>query len=214
MNFFKTPPFLKYIYPDLLWDNAEVSSTNPCLYVTFDDGPVPDVTDFVLKTLDHYQAKATFFCVGENVQKHPQAYHSVLKHSHRVGNHTYNHLNGWKTDNPAYFENIALCEATMEQQSRASLLQKKLFRPPYGKIKMSQIKYLKEEYLVVMWHILSGDFDPNFDAQKCLEKSIAHTKSGTIIIFHDSQKAEKNLKYVLPRYLDHFAQAGYRFLSL
>lgn len=202
------------MYAGLLWDQTDKHANSSALYISFDDGPVPEITDFVLETLEKYQAKATFFCVGENVQKYPHVYHSILKHNHHVGNHTYNHLNGWKTDNPVYFENIALCEATMKLQSGVALPRRKLFRPPYGKIKRSQIKHIRQNYLVVMWDILSGDFDPNFDAEKCLKKSIAHTQSGTIIIFHDSYKAEKNLKYVLPRYLDHFAQAGYRFLAL
>ena len=202
------------MYSDLLWNQADKHADSSSLYISFDDGPVPEITDFVLEILEKYQAKATFFCVGENVQKYPHVYHSVLKHNHHVGNHTYNHLNGWKTDNSTYFENIALCEATMEQQSGIALPQRRLFRPPYGKIKRSQIKHIRRNYVVVMWDILSGDFDPSFDAEKCLKKSIAYTQSGTIIIFHDSYKAEKNLKYVLPRYLDHFAQAGYRFLAL
>jgi peptidoglycan-N-acetylglucosamine deacetylase len=214
MNFFKTPAFLKYCYPDLLWDATDNQADTFHLYVTFDDGPVPEITDFVLETLESYQARATFFCVGENIQKHPQVYQSVLLHHHATGNHTYNHLNGWKTDNAAYFENVRLCEAAMEQGMERNGGQKKLFRPPYGKIKRSQIRHISQGYSIVMWHILSGDFDANFDAETCLKKCIAHTRSGTIIIFHDSYKAEKNLKYVLPRYLDHFAQAGYRFLSL
>ncbi len=210
MNFFKTPAFFKYLYPGLVWDKIDEQIDTPCLYVTFDDGPVPEITDFVLETLAQYQAKATFFCVGENIQKHPEEYQSVLNHKHRTGNHTYNHLNGWKTDNTTYLKNISLCETVIQQTEG----KKKLFRPPYGKIKRSQIIQIRDEYEIVMWHILSGDFDPAFDAEQCLEKCIAHTTSGTIIIFHDSYKAAKNLKYVLPRYLDHFAQAGYQFLAL
>ena len=210
MNFFKTPAFFKYLYPGLLWDKIVNQTGAPCLYITFDDGPVPEITDFALETLAQYQAKATFFCVGENIQKHPQVYQSVLKHKHTTGNHTYNHLNGWKTENAAYLKNISLCEKVIKQKEGT----KKLFRPPYGKIKRSQIRQIRDEYEIVMWHILSGDFDASFSAERCLKQCITHTKSGTIIIFHDSYKAEKNLKYVLPRYLDHFAQAGYQFLGL
>lgn len=214
MNFFKTPALLKYAYPDLLWDMKGQQRKSPFICITFDDGPMPEITDFVLETLRKYQAKATFFCVGENVQKYPHLYRSVIGDNHLVGNHTHNHLNGWKTESSTYFENIRLCEDAMKQQSTINLPERKLFRPPYGKIKKSQIRQLKHDYAIVMWDILSGDFDPNFDEERCLKKSIAHTQSGTIIIFHDSYKAEKNIRYVLPRYLDHFAQAGYRFLSL
>ena len=198
------------MYPGLLWDHRNGRTNTLDLYITFDDGPVPEITDFVLETLEKYQAKATFFCVGENIQKHPQVYEALLAHKHTTGNHTYNHLNGWKTADDIYVKNIRRCEAVMQQKAG----EKKLFRPPYGKIKRSQIRQISNEYQIVMWHLLSGDFDPNFNAEKCLKKCIAHSQSGTIIIFHDSHKAEKNLKYVLPRYLDHFAGAGYRFLSL
>ncbi len=210
MNFFKTPAFLKYLYPQLLWDRTDKKTGSPCIYLTFDDGPVPGTTDFVLATLEKYKAKATFFCVGENVQKHPEVYQSVLRNQHHVGNHTFNHLNGWQTDDPAYLENIALCDNMIDKHASS----KKLFRPPYGKIKRSQISRVRQDYQIVMWSILSGDFDPGFNAEKCLKKCITHTKHGTIIIFHDSYKAEKNLKYVLPRYLEHFAAAGYHFSAL
>ncbi len=215
MNFFKTPAVLKYVYPNLLWDKKkEHQPEKPCLYLTFDDGPVPGITPFVLDTLKTYQAQATFFCVGENVEDHPDLYRKIIDQGHVVGNHTQHHLNGWETRDQDYFNDITLCEHSLRQPLKPSETLTNLFRPPYGKIKKSQIQLLKHEYTLVMWDILSGDFDPDFDAEKCLQKCISHTNGGTIIIFHDSYKAEKNLEYVLPRYLDHFASSGFRFGTL
>ena len=215
MNFFKTPALLKYCYPQLLWDKRSTHQSDPCLYLTFDDGPVPEVTPFVLDTLEQYQAKATFFCVGENVDRYPDVYREILAHGHRVGNHTYHHRNGWKTPDARYQEEVARCQTAFQKHRgnhpKAPL---NLFRPPYGKISRRQIRQLAPQYTIVMWDILSGDFDAHFDAETCLQKCIKHTRSGTIIIFHDSYKAQKNLTYVLPRYLQHFAEAGYRFETL
>lgn len=214
MNFFKTPAVLKYVYPNLLWDKKkeERRKKNQRIYLTFDDGPIPDVTEFVLDTLKAYRAKGTFFCVGDNVDRHPQLYQKILRKGHVVGNHTHHHLNGWETRDQDYFNNIRQCDSSLIQHlpERVRLL-KKLFRPPHGKIRKSQIQFLKHEYTIVMWDILSGDFDQDFNEEKCLEKCIANTTAGTIIIFHDSYKAEKNLRYVLPRYLDHFTSAEFQF---
>ncbi|MDF9801228.1 peptidoglycan/xylan/chitin deacetylase (PgdA/CDA1 family) [Catalinimonas alkaloidigena] len=210
MNFFKTPSLLKLLYSDLLWDYKKENGKQ--IFLTFDDGPIPEVTPIVLDTLKDFGAKATFFCVGENIDRYPQVYQQILDAGHRTGNHTYNHLNGWKTENTHYLENVTYCRQSQEQYSHES--EKPLFRPPYGKIKRSQIKLLKNEYQIVMWDILAGDFDPDFSAEKCLQKCIHHSKHGTIIIFHDSHKAAKNLKYVLPRYLAHFSEAGFQFSAL
>ncbi|WKN33599.1 polysaccharide deacetylase family protein [Porifericola rhodea] len=210
MNFFKTPPLLKFFYPDLIWDQKQEGGKQ--IYLTFDDGPIPKITPYVLDVLAEYQAKATFFCVGDNIERHPEVYQQVLDAGHRTGNHTFNHLNGWKTDNEHYLQNIMYCRQSQERYTND--IGKPLFRPPYGKITRSQIKILKNEYHIVMWDILSGDYNPRFAAEKCLNKCIRHTVPGTIIIFHDSRKAAKNLKFVLPRYLDHFAQAGFQFSAL
>ena len=214
MNFFKTPTVLKYVYPNLLWDKKKETKKmkTPRLFLTFDDGPVPGVTEFVLDTLKSYNVKATFFCVGNNVDHYPHLFQKILNKGHVVGNHTYNHTNGWETKDQDYFNDIGLCANSMQHHLKKETPKlKPLFRPPYGKIKKSQIQFLKHEYTIVMWDILSGDFDQHFNEEKCLEKCISHTSPGTIIIFHDSYKAEKNLQYVLPRYLDHFLSTGYRF---
>ncbi len=212
MNFFKTPAVLKYVYPNLLWDKKDKQEQEQRIYLTFDDGPVPGVTDFVLETLKSYQAKATFFCVGENVDRYPALYQQIFREGHVVGNHTHHHLNGWESKDQDYFNDINLCENSLRRHLiRETPSLKKLFRPPHGKIKKSQIHFLKHEYTIVMWDILSGDFDADFNEEKCLRKCISHSTNGTIIIFHDSYKAEKNLRYVLPRYLDHFVSAGFHF---
>ena len=214
MNFFKTPSLLKYLYPALLWDKEqEADSHSPDLYLTFDDGPVPDVTPFVWDTLAEFDARATFFCVGENVDRYPQLYQETLQRHHAVGNHTYHHLNGWQTDSATYQQDVKQCANALQTHHPANQ-PSVLFRPPYGKIKRRQIAALKSDYTLVMWDILSGDFDATFDAETCLLKSVRHTRPGTVIIFHDSYKAQKNLTYVLPRYLEHFARAGYTFRTL
>lgn len=216
MNFFKTPTLLKYLYPGLRWDRRadEHDGSAPRLYLTFDDGPVPEVTPWVWDTLAQFDARATFFCVGENVARYPELYRETLRRQHAVGNHTYHHLNGWKTDNTTYYQDVARCSQVMNTHSSSLNNNTVLFRPPYGKIKRQQIAHLRANYSLVMWDILSGDFDASFAAEDCLRKSIRHTRPGTIIIFHDSYKARKNLTYVLPRYLKHFAGAGYTFAAL
>lgn len=205
----KTPFFIKLAYPSLEWskDRAEKK-----VYLTFDDGPIPGVTEFVLQQLEAFNVKATFFCVGDNVQKHPDVYMRVLEQGHAVGNHTFNHLNGWKVSDDKYIQNVLKCSEAMAENG---LGQKPLlFRPPYGKIKRSQIKKLKADYRVIMWDVLSGDFDKGLCAEVCLEKTIKATRNGSIVIFHDSIKAEPNLKWVLPRYLERLHKEGYTFEHL
>ncbi len=217
MNFFKAPALLKHVYPNLLWDKKKENKRKQVsrIYLTFDDGPVPEVTEFVLDTLRKYQAKGTFFCVGNNVDLYPHIFKKICHRGHAIGNHTYNHMNGWDSKDQDYFNDIARCQNALIKHlpAKAHPL-KNLMRPPHGRIKKSQIQFLKHEYNIVMWDILSGDYDADFNEEKCLEKCIEHTTPGTIIIFHDSYKAEKNIRYVLPRYLEHFAAAGYRFDKL
>lgn len=202
MYWVKTPWWLKKLYPNLVWDIIEDTKT---IYLTFDDGPIPLVTPWVLETLKQYQAKATFFCIGDNVVKHPKIFEDLKKHGHSIGNHTYNHLKGWEVTDNYYIENYKKCQF---------LTQTNLFRPPYGKIKRSQIALLKQQYPsieIVMWDILSGDFDPKLSPEKCLKKLLKKTKSGSIIVFHDSLKAQQCLQYVLPKALDYWKNKGYSF---
>ena len=216
MNFFKTPSVLKYLYPELVWDKRQDAreSSTPTLYLTFDDGPVPEVTPFVWNILAQFGASATFFCVGENVARYSELFQETIHRQHAVGNHTHHHINGWRTDYGAYLDNVNQCAQVLRLPPPPDPTALPLFRPPYGRITRRQIAALKRAYTIVMWDILSGDFDPSFDATACLRKSVRHTQPGTIIIFHDSHKAKRNLTYVLPRYLEHFARAGYCFRTL
>lgn len=207
---------LSLIYPSLIWS---VKENEKNIYLTFDDGPIPEITDYVIKELEAYAAKATFFVVGDNVRKHPEQFCRIIKAGHSVGNHTFNHLNGWKTNNEEYLQNIFLCEQVIEDTLKKNNLKlpprsKKIFRPPYGKINKSVISSIRSEYDIVMWKVLTGDFDKNLKSEKCLHKSIKYTDSGSVVVFHDSIKAENNLRYVLPRFLNHFASKGYSFKAL
>ncbi|MEO1625490.1 MAG: polysaccharide deacetylase family protein, partial [Bacteroidota bacterium] len=175
------------------------------LYLTFDDGPHPEVTPWVLEQLKHYNAKATFFCVGDNVQKYPDTFAQLTEEGHSLGNHTFNHLNGWMTDNLPYFHNVRHC---------ARLINSGFFRPPYGRLKPKQVQFLQRHYQIVMWDVLSGDFDTSIDGQQCFRNVAQNAGPGSIVVFHDSQKARKNMMDSLPKVLEHFHQLGYRFDAL
>ena len=204
MYLVKTPFLLRWLYPDLVWKKPSATT----IYITFDDGPIPEVTPFVLNALADYDAKATFFCIGDNVRKYPEIYQEVIKAGHSIGNHTFNHLNGWNTDDEKYLENIGEC---------AEYVKSDLFRPPYGKIKKSQIRKLKTRHpdiKVIMWDVLSGDFDQNLSSENCLENVLRTTAPGSIIVFHDSLKAFDRMKYVLPKALDYWSDKGFVFKNL
>jgi len=205
MYLHKTPPWFKKFYPTLEWDRY---TDRKELFLTFDDGPVPGVTEYVLEELGNYRAKATFFCVGDNIFKHHSVFEKLLTEGHSVGNHTFSHLNGWKTNNDTYGIDVLKCQNLISSDFPQ---EKPLFRPPYGRIRKSQIKLLQEEYSIVMWDLLTGDFDKNLPPEKCLRTSLKYTRNGSIIIFHDSYKAEKSLRFTLPRYLEHYSERGYTF---
>lgn len=194
--------FLKYLFPQLVWD---ISTNEKTIYLTFDDGPDPEITPKVIEILDQYNAKATFFCVGQNVQKYPDTYEQVLMKGHQTGNHTYNHLNGWKASSKAYYQSIEKCTEVIDSH---------LFRPPYGRIKPTHIPYLKMQFRIIMWTILTEDYVTTVSPEKCYAKSKLHTGPGSIVVFHDSVKASKNMLYALPRFLDHFSSLGYQFHAL
>ncbi len=195
----RTPFLLQTILPGFEW---RIATADPVLYLTFDDGPIPELTPWVLEILRRYKAKATFFCVGENVRKHPEIYRQILQDGHTVGNHTYNHLNGWKTADETYLENVQEC---------AHWVQSKLFRPPYGRLRRSQRKELSSQYRLIMWDVLSGDFDPTITPQKCCDNVLSNARPGSIVVLHDNIKAAENLRVVLPAILEHFSGKGYRF---
>ena len=182
------------------------------LFLTFDDGPVPGPTEFVLEELRRVNAKATFFCIGDNIRKHPDIFNKVVEEGHAIGNHTFNHLKGWGTPLEKYLENISLCESQVS--ATRNLVSSNYFRPPYGRITFEQIKSLKEKYRIVMWDVLTHDYLKNISRKDVLAGSIRATRPGSIIVFHDSLKAERNLTYVLPRFLDHFISQGFVFKTL
>ena len=203
MYFHKTPKLLELLYPGLTWHKSRKKDS---VYLTFDDGPVPNATDFVLSTLQSMGVKASFFCVGDNIRKHQATFEKVMDAGHRVANHTFNHLNGWKTEDQKYFENFLKCSEYINENGN-----KPLFRPPYGKIKRSQAAEIARSHEIIMWDVLSGDFDPTLDEDTCLKKSLQYTRKGSIIIFHDSNKTFKKLQYVLPRYIEGILSKGLKF---
>jgi peptidoglycan/xylan/chitin deacetylase (PgdA/CDA1 family) len=197
-----TPQYVQALFPGLVW---KMPSEDRKIYLTFDDGPIPEVTPWVLKTLDAFDAKATFFCVGDNIRKYPEIFDQVLDAGHAVGNHTQNHLSGWSTENIQYFNNIRHC---------ARMVQSRLFRPPYGKLKPSQAQFLQRHYRIIMWDVLSGDFDKHIKPEDCLQNVIQHANAGSIVVFHDSIKSKANVQYALPKVLEHFTDLGYTFSAL
>ncbi|SDK70311.1 Peptidoglycan/xylan/chitin deacetylase, PgdA/CDA1 family [Salinimicrobium catena] len=214
----KTPKLVKKLFPRRLWGGP---TDGKKLYLTFDDGPIPEVTPWVLEELKEYNAKATFFCIGDNIAKHPEIYKKVISEGHSVGNHTFNHLNGWKTSVEKYLQNTEECRQVMERHSIQKIsseekgMKNEFFRPPYGRIKSRQAQALEKlGYKIVMWDIISMDYDSNLSAEKCYRRVAYYAKSGSIIVFHDSLKAEKNLRYALPKILKHFSREGYSFNKL
>ena len=195
MYIVRTPKFAQYLFSKLIWRLMETKT----VYLTFDDGPIPEATPWVLDQLQEYNAKATFFCVGENVRKYPKIYQRILDEGHTVGNHTYNHLNAWKTKKHTYLSNV-------EKASEG--INSKLFRPPYGKLTPALSKKIAEDYDIIMWDVLSGDFDSNISAEKCLSNVKKNAREGSIIVFHDSIKAIDKLKIVLPQVLAYFSDQG------
>ena len=211
----RAPWIFKKLRPSLVWQKP---ADEKVLYLTFDDGPHPTATPFVLDQLKHYNAKATFFCIGKNVVEYPDIYQRILEEGHRVGNHTFNHLNGWKTSDETYLDNVF---------EAAKYIDSNLFRPPYGRITKFQQKILVADnaqasnlknptsnFTIIMWTLLSGDFDVKLSPQRCLQNVILNSKAGDIIVFHDSTKAWERMSYALPKMLEHFSNKGFGFQLL
>lgn len=198
----KTPEAVKPFAADLVWN---FSRTEKSIYLTFDDGPTTGVTDVVLEILREHNALATFFCIGGNVRKNPGLFRQIQDSGHSVGNHTWNHMNGWKFSNYSYYRNVLECSDWVNST---------LFRPPYGRITRAQVKTLKKRFSIVMWDVLSGDWKADLHPEKCLLNVISNAGKGSIIVFHDSLKAEKNVLYALPKTLRHYADLGYAFKAI
>lgn len=193
------------LFPNYIW---RIKTSEKKIYLTFDDGPIPDVTEWVLNELKKYNAKATFFCVGDNIERNPAIFQEIVKNGNAIGNHTQNHLKGWKTDQKTYLDNFESCQRAIENEMESK---NALFRPPYGLIKNSQAKEILKTHKIIMWSVLTKDYDENISPEECLKRAIKNTKNGSIVLFHDSLKAEKNMKFTLPKYLKHFSDLGYKF---
>lgn len=202
----KVPTLIKKIFYNQIWD---IPNDENKIYLTFDDGPTPEITKWVLEILEKENIKATFFCIGNNIEKHPEIFNSIFQKGHSIGNHTFNHLQGWKTTTKQYIENV---ELNATEICKLNTDYCKLFRPPYGKIKPSQSKLLRKKgFKIIMWDVLSKDYDANCSPEKCLENVVKNTKQGSIIVFHDSIKAQNNLKYVLPKAIEILKNKGFVF---
>lgn len=190
------------LFRDLIW---KFQGREKELFLTFDDGPEPNVTDWVLEILQKYDAKATFFCLGKKVEENPKLFSDIIAKGHSVGNHTYSHLKAWSTAGKNYISDVKRASKYIETN---------LFRPPYGKIRPHQVKELKKDFKIVMWDILAKDYDKRVSEQTCLRNVINYAESGSIIVLHDSLKAKEKLQYVLPRILEHYSNLGFRFSSI
>lgn len=196
----KTPKAVSSLFPNYVWN---IKSNDKVIYLTFDDGPTPEITDWTLDILKKYNAKATFFCIGNNVEKHPAIFKRIISEQHGIGNHTHNHIKGWKTKTDAYIENT---------EKASKYITSKLFRPPYGQIRPKQGKALIQlNYKIIMWSVLSFDWEKSVSKEECYQNIINNTTSGDIIVFHDSVKAAKNMQFALPKVLEYYSEKGYTF---
>jgi peptidoglycan/xylan/chitin deacetylase (PgdA/CDA1 family) len=221
LSIVKTPKAARRLFPAALW---KVRTREKILYITFDDGPIQEVTPLVLDILKQYNAKATFFCIGKNITAHPDIFHRIADEGHLIGNHTQDHLNGWQTANQVYFENVEKCAATLAEairipvsavsNSEVLVEEKNYFRPPYGKLNLSQYNHLKKSFTVVMWDVLAFDFDLKVTKEQVLENVLKNAGPGSIIVFHDSIKASEKMLYALPKVLEYYSELGYRFETL
>ncbi|WP_395051170.1 polysaccharide deacetylase family protein [Flavobacterium sp.] len=202
----KTNLLIKKLFSKYVWD---IPNTENKIYLTFDDGPTPEITEWVLQELQKYNAKASFFCIGNNIEKYPEIFSKVITEGHSIGNHTFNHMNGWKTSTEEYIKNTKLCESEICKLQTPNC---KLFRPPYGKIKALQSKKLRQlGYKIIMWDVLSADYDTSISKEKCLKNVSNNVTAGSVIVFHDSVKAFTNLEYTLPKALKILSERGFLF---
>jgi len=213
----RPPRLLHTLLPGCEWTGPRTTPAGaPALYLTFDDGPIPEETPWVLEQLAAYHAKATFFCVGENVARFPGIARAALAAGHRLGNHTQRHRSAWATARPEYLAGVAACQAALAGAAGegGAAVPQMLFRPPYGRLTWPLLADLRPAFRVVMWSVLTRDYDPNLSPESCLQFTLAAVRAGDIIVFHDSHKARPRLRFVLPRLLAHFAERGFQFSTL
>lgn len=216
----KTPLVVKKMFPNYVWDMA---TDEQIIYLTFDDGPTPEITECTLNTLEAFNAKATFFCIGNNVEKHPEIFQQILKNGHSIGNHTHNHMKGWKTSTDDYVANVVKAEQVLSSEFRVQSSEfrnqqssiNNLFRPPYGQLKNKQGKALRKlGYNIIMWDVIAFDWEAEISSEKCLNNVLTKTENGSIVVFHDSVKASKHLQYALPKVLQYFSEKGFVFRAI
>lgn len=193
------PRLYRALFPGTVW---RLPDAEKCVYLTFDDGPIPEITPWVLDVLDEYDVKATFFCVGDNVRKYPDVYRMILERGHRVGNHTFNHIQGIRFWTKNYLGNV---------EKASELIDSPLFRPPHGHMRMPQVLSLRDKYRIIMWDVVTRDYSPHLTPEEVLRVVKRYTRNGSIIVFHDSLKAEENMKYAMPRAIEWLRQEGYTF---
>ncbi len=215
MYFVKTPAFIQKLFPNALW---RINTSEKKLYLTFDDGPTPELTTWVLEQLKQYNAKATFFVLGKNVQRYPEIFQQIISTEHSIGNHSFSHINGWETKDEIYFDDVEKgnkeIQLSIVNHKSEIINLKSLFRPPYGRITFSQYNFLKTEYQIVMWDVLSGDFDFKLNGEQCFENVKRNVANGSIVVFHDSHKGFERLKTCLPKVLEYYSEQGYTFEAI
>jgi peptidoglycan-N-acetylglucosamine deacetylase len=206
MYFVRIPGIVKSLYPSIIWDVPDATQQ---LFLTFDDGPHPEITPWVLKQLKKYDAKATFFCLGKQAENYPELVQQIKAEGHRIGSHGYAHLNGWKTNDEVYHSDVMKSIEILPLNNQ----EKKIFRPPYGKIKKSQLSIIHASFSIINWSLMPGDFDASISSEKCLKRLLT-AKSGDIIVLHDNKLSRKHVQFALPAFLAHYKEKNYTFDTL
>ena len=209
--FRSNPWFIPLLFPGNIW---HFSRSEKVIYLTFDDGPIPEITEWVLETLAQYKAEATFFCIGNNIEKHPKIFKQIVAAGHRIGNHTFNHLKGWQTDTETYIANTQQCHNIIQSIAPQVLNQPLLFRPPYLRISKAQHQILKKQYKMVYFDYITEDYEAKLSPEACKQAAIKHIKPGSVVIMHDSIKAAPRLMATLPAILEHYTSKGFTFKAL
>ncbi len=202
LKLIKSPRIIQHLFADFLW---KIDTDEKVIYLTFDDGPHPVITPWIIDLMNKYDAKGTFFLIGDAVSKNPDLYQLYKTNGHQVGNHTFRHIKGWRSRKKNYLEEIAQCSEVVESS---------LFRPPFGQINLQSIREIKKQYKIVMWDVLSWDFNTKTSAETCLSNVVNYSNEGSIVVFHENEKSMKNIMFALPKVLEHFTKLGYQFKAI